>query len=308
MADDEIGDEISEADAARVAAILDGFTERYRQVAALDSEERRSLLAAAIAVISIRRHLSPREFLAGLDKSDGDYISAVFTDEAIDLDPQPPREPLVYDDPFRFASAQDGRGVITLIGAAGACAALEDGHPVLEALAAFADQLPEADDWEEQLPELSSTHQAILTSAWSIDLDHAIDKHGWFAFYVFDAKDGTLPVLYTTGFPTSKGAPNIVVTGLSQEISYAIAGSAYDLLKQDVGLVGLQEEILSVPIWLLPASRSELDLVIDHRRGDAGESEFVVAVWPDGAGRFPWDEGCDAEIAAAQPLAPRQAP
>jgi hypothetical protein len=67
--------------------------------------------------------------------------------------------------------------------------------------------------------------------------------------------------------------------------------------------MSLKASYASPAKWTLPSTRGIFGYAMWHRRyvGKIGTLEAVQCVWPDKAGLFPGEPGCDAEVEALQP-------
>ncbi len=129
-----------------------------------------------------------------------------------------------------------------------------------------------------------------------------IRRHGWMIQGV-GGRDGELSYAYTIGL-NKLSHPDILVFGLPPDIGHSILNELAGRVVQG-GILPLQYPIHDVanhPLRLLPIARA-------YRTGQyaffnvarwyyrAVIVDAVQLVWPDAAGRFPWDEGFDRRCA-----------
>ena len=134
----------------------------------------------------------------------------------------------------------------------------------------------------------------------------AIDKHGWFNTRVFDP-DGELPDFsYSTGFWLRHRFPEIILFGLPKEVSHEVLWDVFRCIKQGDDLpmgVRLGEIFGNADAFLLPVAKRHYEGHFNwcnwFYRGD----EFPCAqlIWPDRAGKFPWEPGFDEDMRRDQP-------
>jgi len=125
------------------------------------------------------------------------------------------------------------------------------------------------------------------------DLRDKIDRRGWALVSVFGtAEDPTPPFTYTVGL-TAVGHPELIVYGLPPQVAGAILNRAGDRIRAGdpvmagQRLTGLVQGGLQL-VALRAADTSALTTV----RAIYGASDDVLQlVWPDAAGRMPWEAG-----------------
>lgn len=148
------------------------------------------------------------------------------------------------------------------------------------------------------------------------DMSHAekiawiVQEHGWAAEPV-PPVDGDPPrpgYTYTIGFETTYARPEVVIFGLTP-----VAARGLLQLVADQYAAGLELPVGAVFVGLLdndlPCALLAVDLsahpglapAAAAHHGDAG-FRLVQLVWPDRAGRLPWDESYDRRLRFAQPV------
>jgi hypothetical protein len=148
------------------------------------------------------------------------------------------------------------------------------------------------------------------------DMDHAdkiawiIEEQGWAAEPVraVEGPEPRPPYTYTIGFETHFGQPEVVVFGLGGAAARGLLGMIADQHGGGVQLpvggvfVGLLESDL--PCALLTIDTDAHAALFPDNVAFHGGTGFRMLqfVWPDRAGRLPWDEGYDERLRLAQPV------
>lgn len=139
-----------------------------------------------------------------------------------------------------------------------------------------------------------------------------VETHGCHINFVFDPKGNDPSFAYSVGFEATVGQPEVIVFGLSYEITTPMINI----------VLRLCQDGLALEDW------TQIDGLLDGHRCFARDviSEFIVPdyfnsaiwyhrrrtgeplrracqiVWPGAVnGLFPWDEGCDAGVSYLQP-------
>jgi len=132
-----------------------------------------------------------------------------------------------------------------------------------------------------------------------------LETHGWSAIAI-DPDDEGPPYVFTVGFYYSYGHPEVVIMGMEHQVAHQFLqvmaleiqeGKRYEDGHADT-------ELASLPM----AFRS---VALEHYRGYLGYCLWfyqnlpdpfptVQLVWPDRAGKFPWDDGYEEQFFALQ--------
>ncbi len=132
-----------------------------------------------------------------------------------------------------------------------------------------------------------------------------IDTHGWHVVKV--AGDETLPGwAYTIGLLTRFDHPELAVFGLDLDPMHRLLNHAGGLIGtgQRFEVAGSYEGLLEgTACGMRPVARVWVDVFFGnaawhHQRPDV---PVVQCLWPDRAGRLPWEEGFDASLHELQP-------
>jgi hypothetical protein len=122
-----------------------------------------------------------------------------------------------------------------------------------------------------------------------------IREHGWFRTSVFD--DGSGPAFsYTTGFWHTLKAPEIIVFSLPNEVAHEVLWDLYrDFASGVVFHMGrrLSNVFADTEAVFLPVAEASYPAHVGWSRWFYGDDGWPCwqLVWPDGAGRFPWEPG-----------------
>lgn len=133
--------------------------------------------------------------------------------------------------------------------------------------------------------------------AYLIKLTDLIEKHGWAVQGVFPTQDDPdhMAFSYTVGL-TEKDKPELYLDTLGPNQGTAILNACAQAVAD--GIVPLHGDTLdvefSVPFrWHGPISSREAEMNMCHRL--YVEIEAWQVLWPDTEGKYPGDEGYDAE-------------
>jgi hypothetical protein len=151
------------------------------------------------------------------------------------------------------------------------------------------------------------------------EIADVVRQHGWFAANVNDHQP---PFLYTIGLMQTCRHPEFIIFGLEADDALALftalirdihAGESYvEPGVYAVNLGGVEHRVgfrrvhpTQHPLYLGFAMSFLTNL------GRIGELEAMQAFWPDGAGKFPFEVGCDLTVYQLQPrldigLSPRE--
>lgn len=136
-----------------------------------------------------------------------------------------------------------------------------------------------------------------------------VRTHGWSAVAI---NDGEPPFLYTVGLMYSFDHPELVMFGLESDNAHALfAGLVRDLrsgrshAEPGVRTIRLGDEDYQVGFRRVHPTQHPLYLgyAMGFARsiGRTDELSVVQAFWPDRAGKFPFDLGCESGVSRLQP-------
>ena len=132
-----------------------------------------------------------------------------------------------------------------------------------------------------------------------------IRQHGWFDTHVFG--EGALPSFsYTTGFCITLGFPEVIVFSLPKKTAHSILWGIYRDIKAGIlpptgtrvpNILGNADAVI------IPCAKSQYSEYLAWSRWFYGGDGFdcVQLVWPDPAGRFPWEPSFDDRFHNHQP-------
>jgi hypothetical protein len=133
----------------------------------------------------------------------------------------------------------------------------------------------------------------------------AIREHGWFGVHVPADEDGP-GFAYTTGFWVNAGQPELILFSINNDVAQAVFWDLFRAAKQGVA-VPLGRRIGTVfgglPAYAFRvAERHQADFLGWSRWFHQGAAfPCVQVVWPDRAGRFPWEARFDEDFRGDQP-------
>lgn len=154
------------------------------------------------------------------------------------------------------------------------------------------------------------TADPILTE-YEIALLRNVENHGCQVTHVFDPAGEDESFSYSAGLPVSVGQPDVIVFGLPKDLMHSMINEVASQYRK--GLILSDGQIIEGLIEGYPCVARQVlgeNIVADyfnsamwvHQRelGRPMEAAFQI-VWPGVEQRlFPWDEGCDEALIAAQ--------
>lgn len=288
------------------------YLELHRQARGLGGAELDALAAAVVATLALRRQQSPADFLKEwLDEENDERKMQLyfFVETPAELH-QLAQEPLVFGDAELYAAFQDGRQLLRLIGVSLWEQARRAGCSFEEQIAKRAAFELDGEAWEEKAEEMTYREADVRMRRQMIDVQHAIEKDGWYSVAVSGSDEGP-GFLYTIGLHRNYGAPELILFGLDPTIMHAFVRSFKAKLETGERFAAGQETTLPMATEggeLRIAFRDVPEEQVTERLrfADAfyGEEPFEVLqlVWPDVDGKLPWEEGCDVDVRTYQPL------
>lgn len=131
-----------------------------------------------------------------------------------------------------------------------------------------------------------------------------VRQHGWFCTHVLGDAEGP-GFSYSTGFWVTLGKPEVIVFGLKRETAQALLWSVYRMLQAGRPIrPGVRDDELfnDLPAWLEVVDPARYRDYLGWSCWFYGGPAFpcLQFLWPDAAGRFPW-QGMDPAYADLQP-------
>ena len=132
-----------------------------------------------------------------------------------------------------------------------------------------------------------------------------IRECGWFSTSVFADDEGP-GFSYTTGFWVNLGVPEVILFSLDSKIAHDVLRDIYRDAKNGRRFptaARVSDIFASTHAFLFPVSRRHYAEYLGWSRWFYGGDEFpcLQLVWPDKAGRFPWDDGFEERFKGLQP-------
>lgn len=126
--------------------------------------------------------------------------------------------------------------------------------------------------------------------------DHIADSDiGWSAMSVFPVEVGGIAFTYTVGLTETFNHPELIVYGLSHELSHGILSCAVDLIRKGTRFEdgGTYEDVLEgYKVKAVDHGMTPLNLATEFY----DEFEALHLQWPDSEGRFPGDPDVDWSV------------
>jgi hypothetical protein len=141
------------------------------------------------------------------------------------------------------------------------------------------------------------------------EIAEVVREHGWFAASIGDYDP---PFLYSIGLMQTYGHPEFIMFGLEADNAHALftqliadlrGGRRYD----ESGVQTIQLGGDDHRVGFRPVHPTQHELYLGFAMGYCrhigrwGELEAVQVYWPDAAGKFPFDAGCDLDVYRLQP-------
>lgn len=151
------------------------------------------------------------------------------------------------------------------------------------------------------------------------EIAEVVREYGWYAASVSDARP---PFLYTIGLMQTYHHPEFIMFGLDADNAHALFSQLVREIRAGKSFAepGIRAVVLGgdehrVGFRRVHPTQHELYLGFAMgfmtNIGRIGELEAVQAFWPDAAGKFPFEVGCDLDVYRLQPrldigLSPRE--
>ena len=132
----------------------------------------------------------------------------------------------------------------------------------------------------------------------------SIREHGWFRTSVFGDGDGP-GFSYTTGFWSSARQPELIMFGMKSEIAHDVFWDLFHDAKAGRAVptgVRASGVFANLPAYAFQVAVRHYSDNLGWSRWFYGGDDFpcLQIVWPDRAGRFPWENGFDRAFARDQ--------
>jgi hypothetical protein len=135
-----------------------------------------------------------------------------------------------------------------------------------------------------------------------------VREHGWYAASIYDHDP---PFLFTIGLMQSWNHPELITFGLESQIAHPILSAmvrdirAGTFFREPGTFLGVLADHYRIGIRRVHPTQHQLYLgyAMGYCRylGRIGELEAVQVFWPDKAGKFSFEVGCDLEVFRCQP-------
>lgn len=132
-----------------------------------------------------------------------------------------------------------------------------------------------------------------------------IREHGWFRTSVFADEDGP-GFSFTTGFWVNANQPEIIIFSTRDEIAHDVFWDLFRDAKGGSALpIGKRTDCVfaNLPAYMFRVAKKHYGDFLGWSRWFYGGDDFpcLQIVWPDRAGRFPWEADFDAQFEGNQP-------
>ncbi|WP_170575151.1 DUF4262 domain-containing protein [Ruegeria atlantica] len=139
-----------------------------------------------------------------------------------------------------------------------------------------------------------------------------VKEHGWQLTYVFDPEGIAPDFGYSVGFSESIAAPEFIIFGLPRDFVSSMLWEVYrQIIAGAVPVDGMRWHGLLEGFDCISRKAVREDLFAEYvvsaqwfwqETGRSGNPEVFQIVWPGAQqGLFPWEQGCDQSVIAAQP-------
>jgi len=137
-----------------------------------------------------------------------------------------------------------------------------------------------------------------------------IAEHGWVVQYIGPGLPGSgarrndPPYAYSVGLSKAFNHPEIYLVGLPYETSVSVINEAGKRIKDGARFDGACYSDVIVqqfPVAFMPIEKRSVIAHSAAGRNILGNVfQGIQMIVPDATGRFPWDEGCDRDMASVQ--------
>ena len=132
-----------------------------------------------------------------------------------------------------------------------------------------------------------------------------VREHGWFRTGVFGDEKGP-GFSYTTGFWVNGNQPELIIFSTKDDIAHDVFWDLFRDAKSGQALpVGQRTDAVfaNLPAYAFRVAKKHYRDFLGWSRWFYGGDGFscLQIVWPDRAGKFPWEPGFDVEFEADQP-------
>jgi hypothetical protein len=141
------------------------------------------------------------------------------------------------------------------------------------------------------------------------EIAEVVREHGWFAANVSDHEP---PFLYTIGLMQTYDHPEFIIVGLEGRIAHALLAGIIREIREGqrfaepgVSKIKTGEDELRIGFRSVHLTQHPryLGFAMGYLRhvGHPKDLHAMQAFWPDRAGTFPFEAGCDFRVYASQP-------
>jgi hypothetical protein len=141
------------------------------------------------------------------------------------------------------------------------------------------------------------------------EIAEVIREHGWFAASISDHEP---PFLYSIGLMQTCGHPEFIVFGLDSDAAHALFCNLIDCIRTGQSFAQAGAQTLAIGgsdhrVGFRAVHPTQHPLYLGFAMGHCwhigrmGELQAVQVFWPDSAGKFPFEVGCDLDVFRLQP-------
>ncbi|HEX4613052.1 MAG TPA: DUF4262 domain-containing protein [Urbifossiella sp.] len=133
-----------------------------------------------------------------------------------------------------------------------------------------------------------------------------VDRVGWAVILIPDGAEGP-GFAFSLGLHETHGHPEVLLIGQKTDNMYGLVnhmggrvrgGDRFDPGEPTEGVIE------RFPVWFVPVEQAHYRDYLGYANWYYGSTDYPVfqCVWPDGAGRFPWDAGVSPGLRTRQPV------
>ena len=140
------------------------------------------------------------------------------------------------------------------------------------------------------------------------EIAEVVREHGWFAADVYD---GDPPFLYTIGLMQTWDHPELILFGRQSNTAHRLLSIMVETIRnggsyREPGTyAGVLQAGAQIGVRRVDATQHQLYLGFAMGyltyAGRMGELQAMQVYWPDKAGKFPYEVGCDLDVYRFQP-------
>jgi hypothetical protein len=132
-----------------------------------------------------------------------------------------------------------------------------------------------------------------------------VERVGWAVIGIEEDEEGP-EYCFSVGLHHTLGGPEILLMGLDFKLAASLVNGIGEAMREgrEIKAGERSEEFASVPLEFIAVDAGHYERYVGYACWLNGGTEFPLlqCVWPDKGGRFPWEQGYDADLFERQRL------